>query len=235
MTTVDATAGESGSRAVPHPDVEESIEAEGPAGNPALLGLPTFMVGALALGLVLVGYLPTTSLGATVPLLLAANAIGLIIATIWAASLSQNAVAGIFGTFAGFWLSFALLLLGLDHNWFAVVPAPAAGTSAAAAAAAAGAAVLGAEKLFLLTWLIIIVIVTLVTLRLPLAFTVLFVLADVALLLLLLGFSGGHTGEIKTGGYLVLAFTAVGAYLFADAMSSATGGGALPLGRPVLH
>jgi hypothetical protein len=235
MTTVDATAGESGSRAVPNPDVEQSIEAEGPTGNPALLGLPTFLVGALALGLVLVGYLPTTSLGGVVPVVLAANSLGLIIAAVWAASLSQNAVAGIFGTFAGFWLSFALLLLGLDHNWFAVVSAPAAGTSAAAAAAAAGVAALGVEKLFLLTWLIIIVLFTLVTLRLPLAFTVLFVLVDVALLLLLLGFSGASTGEIKTGGYFVFAFTAVGAYLFADAMSSATGGGALPLGRPLLH
>ena len=36
------------------------------------------------------------------------------------------------------------------------------------------------------------------------------------------------------GGYVVFAFTAVGVYLFTGALSAATGGRGLPLGRPVL-
>ena len=39
----------------------------------------------------------------------------------WAAALGQSAVAAVYGIFAGFWLSYAVLVLGLLHGWFAVV------------------------------------------------------------------------------------------------------------------
>jgi uncharacterized protein len=205
--------------AVPVPDVEESIEAEGPAGNPALIGVPTFLVGSIALGLVLTGYVPATAVGASIPIIMTATGIGQVISAIWAANLAQNAVAAIFGIFSGFWLSYAALVLGLTHNWFGIT----------------ATAVVPTEKLFLLSWLIVIVLLTLVSLRLPAVFTVLFVLIDLALLFVLLGTAGASTGETHTGGYLVFAFVIVGAYIFVDAMNSATGGRALPLGRPVLH
>jgi len=76
---------------------------------------------------------------------------------------------------------------------------------------------------------------TLATLRLPSAFTALFVLVDLALLLLLLGTANASTGLVKTGGYVVLVFAALGVYLFFDAASLATGGQSVPLGRPVLR
>jgi hypothetical protein len=38
-----------------------------------------------------------------------------------------------------------------------------------------------------------------------------------------------------SGGYAVLLFAAVGVYLFFSALSAATGGKPLPLGKPVLH
>jgi hypothetical protein len=44
--------------------------------------------------------------------------IGQLVAAVWAASLAQNAVASIFGIFTGFWLSSAVLVLGLTPNWF---------------------------------------------------------------------------------------------------------------------
>ena len=138
-------------------------------------------------------------------------------------AIGQSAVASIFGIFGTFWLSYAVLVLGLDHNWFAI-------------AAIAG---LATVKLFLLTWLIVIVMLTLATLRLPLAFTVVFVLVDLALLLLYLAFNGASaqasTGLLKTAGYVVLVFAAVGVYLFFGAASVATGGKPVPLGRPILH
>lgn len=72
------------------------------------------------------------------------------------------------------------------------------------------------------------------SIRLPLAFTLLFALIDLALFFVFLGTSNASTSLTSIGGYLVFAFVAVGAYLFLDAMSRSTGGRGLPLGRPVL-
>ena len=189
-------------------------------GNPALLGLPSFIVGSLALGMVLVGVVPPLAVGASLPIILAATSIGLILATIWAAAVGQSAVASVFGIFAGFWLSYAVLVLGLVHNWFGLGVVVNAVSS---------------QELFLVAWLVIIVLLTLATLRLPLAFTVLFGLIDVALLLVLLGTTQASSGLLKAGGWVVFAFAAVGVYLFYDATTQATGGPPLPLGKPILH
>jgi uncharacterized protein len=218
MTTVDTTAGES-REAAPPPVV-------GPmAGDPSILGLASFIAGSVALGLGLVGVVPTGVLGAPLAIILAATALGLLMATIWAAAVGQSAVAAVFGIFGTFWLSYAVLVLGLDHNWFAI----------------AATAVLATVKLFLVTWLVIIVMLTLATLRLPSAFTAVFALVDLALLLLLLAFADASaagvpsSGLLKTGGYVVLVFAALGVYLFTNAASVGTGGKPLPLGPPLLH
>ncbi|MDX6337773.1 MAG: uncharacterized protein QOG05_5113 [Streptosporangiaceae bacterium] len=189
------------------------------AGDPAMLGLPTFIVGSVALGLVLVGVVPATAVGASLPIILAATSIGLIVATIWSAAIGQSAVASIFGIFAGFWLSYAVLVLGLVHGWFGITILAAAAT----------------QELFLISWLVIIVVLTLATLRLPLAFTLIFALVDVALLLVLLGTEEASTGLLKTAGYVVLAFAAVGVYVFYGAASLATGGTGVNLGKPLQH
>ncbi|GAA4663020.1 GPR1/FUN34/YaaH family transporter [Gordonia humi] len=189
-----------------------------PVGNPAAIGLPSFVVGSIALGLVLVGYVPATATGASIPIIFAATGVGLIVAAVWSAVVGASAVAAIFGIFSGFWLSYAILVIGLTHNWYGIDPADAVAT----------------QKLFLLAWLIVIVVLTLATLRLPSAFTLLFALIDVALLLVLLGTANASTALTKTGGWVVLAFALVGVYLFFDVMSQATGGKALPGGRPLL-
>src|SRR6516164_8413346 len=215
MTTVDATAG----GAAP----AEAAPIVGPmAGDPSIFGLGSFIAGSVALGLSLVGVVPTGVLGAPLAIILAATAVGLLMSTIWAAAVGQSAVAAVFGIFGTFWLSYAVLVLGLDHNWFAITVT----------------AVLATVKLFLLTWLIVIVMLTLATLRLPVAFTAVFVLVDLALLLLYLAFvqtspaGVPSTGLLKAAGYVVLAFAALGVYVFFDAASVATGGKALPLGKP---
>ena len=194
--------------------------AAGPLiGDPGLLGLPSFIVGTVAIGLVFIGVVPAGTTGAALPIILAATAIGMFIAAIWAAAIGQSAVAGINGTFAGFWLSYAVLVLGLTHNWFGIAPT----------------AIVDTEKLFLIAWLVVMVLLTLAMLRLPLAFTVLLTLVDIAVLLVLLGTVQPSTSLLKAGGYVALVFAAVGAYIFAGAASHATGGKELPLGRPVLH
>jgi succinate-acetate transporter protein len=204
-------------------EVEEVIvQAAPPAGpltgDPATVGLPSFIVGSVALGLALVGVVPATAVGASLPIILAATSIGLLVAAIWAAAIGQSAVACVFGIFAGFWLSYVILVIGLIHGWFGILPRDAVAT----------------QKLYLITWLVIIVMLTLATLRLPSAFTAVFVLIDVALLLLLLGTVNASSGLLKTAGYVVLAFAAIGVYLFFNSLSLATGGKALPLGPPLL-
>ncbi|MBM7515693.1 GPR1/FUN34/YaaH family transporter [Nocardioides nitrophenolicus] len=194
-----------------------SAETLVPDGNPGLIGVPTFLVGSVALGLVLVGFVPASAGAASIPIIATATAFGQAVAAVWATRLNQNAVAAIFGIFTGFWSSYAALVLGLAHGWFGIVPADAVRT----------------QELFLGSWLAVIVLLTLATLRLPRAFTVLFGLIDLALLLVLLGTAQGSTELTRIGGYTVFAFVSVGAYLFLDAMSQATGGRALPLGAPI--
>lgn len=218
MTTsnVDTDSGQAPSRHA----VEAPLDAEAePAatGDPSLIGLPSFIVGSLALGLVLVGYVPAAAVGASLPIILAATGLGLAIAAVWSAALNQNAVASVFGIFAGFWWSYAVLVLGLTHNWFGIDMSAAVAT----------------QELFLICWLAVIVMLTLATLRLPAAFTALFVLIDIALALVLLGTLQGSATLAQIGGFVVLIFAALGGYLYFNSASLATGGSALPLGRPV--
>jgi succinate-acetate transporter protein len=237
MTALDETAGNDATAgnaaapggvttaAAPAPEVAPAPPVGPLAGDPAMLGLASFIAGSVALGLALVGVVPVGVLGAPLAIILAATALGLLMASVWCAALGQSAVAAIFGIFGTFWLSYAALVLGLDHNWFAI----------------AATAVLATVKLFLVSWLIIVVMVILATLRLPSAFTALFTIVAVALLLLLLAFAGASaagvpsTGLLKTAGYVVLVFAALGMYLFFSAASVGTGGKALPLGKPILH
>jgi succinate-acetate transporter protein len=190
-----------------------------PAGDPTMIGVPAFVVGSIALGLTLVGYVPATAGGAPIAIILAATGIGLLIAMIWAAALGQSAVAGVFGVFSGFWLSYAVLVIGLTHNWFGVAAADAVAT----------------QELFLLTWLVVVVVLTIATMRLPFAFTLLFGLIALALLLVLLATANASTSLQTAAGYVVLAFALVGVYLFMSAASAATGGKPYPLGSPLMH
>ena len=201
------------------PEPAEATVAGPLAGNPAVIGLPSFIVGSIALGLVLVGMVPATAVGASLPIILAATAIGQLVTAIWSASLGQNAVASVFAIFGGFWLSYAVLVLGLTHNWFGITATAATST----------------QELFLTSWLITIVMLTLATLRLPLAFTAIFALVDLALLLVLLGTANANTSLVKAGGYAVFLFALVGVYLYFGALSVATGGKPVPTGRPILH
>jgi uncharacterized protein len=82
-------------------------------------------------------------------------------------------------------------------------------------------------------WLVVMVMLTLATLRLPLAFTAVFALVDLALLLVFLGTNEASTSLLKAGGYVALVFAAIGVYLYFNTASLATGGRALPLGNPV--
>jgi succinate-acetate transporter protein len=214
MTAIDADAHSLHTEPPP-------AEAAAPAvtGDPMMIGLPSFIAGSVALGLVLVGYVSAAAVGASLPIILAATGLGLLIAAIWAAAVGQSAVAGVFGTFAGFWLSYATLVLGLTHKWFAI----------------AAGDVLHTQGLYLISWVVVIGMLTLATLRLPIAYTLLFGLIELALVLVLIGTLQQSTGTLKVAGVVVFVFAAVGVYLFFSSGSQATGGKALPLGQPLVR
>ena len=201
-------------------EAEATPEVRGPlAGDPLSLGLPSFIAGSVALGMVLVGFVSPLGVGASLPIILAATAAGLFISAVWAMGLGQSAVALVLGVFAGFWLSYAFLLLGLMHGWFGIGLLDLRST----------------QELFLTVWIVIISMLTLATLRLALAFTVVLFLVDVALIFVLVGVANSSTNWLRAGGAVAFLFATVGIYIFFGTASVATGGKALPLGRPVLR
>jgi succinate-acetate transporter protein len=183
-----------------------------------VLGLPVFVVGSIALGLALVGYVPPAAAASALPIILMATGLGLLISAIWAAALGQTMVACIFGMFAGFWLSYAVLVLGLNHDWFKI---PAAD-------------VVDSITLFQISWAVIMGVLMLATLKLPVAFTVVVGLVVVALVMLAIATSNADADLTKAAGYVVFAFAALGVYLFLGAASAAAGGKGYPLGPSLL-
>jgi hypothetical protein len=189
-----------------------------PTGDPTLVGLPAFIVGSIGLGLTFVEFVPLQSQAASVPVILGATVIGLIVATVWAARLAQNAVAAVFGVFSGFWLSYSLLLLGLGHGWFGIIEGDISRT----------------VQMFAISWLAVVVVLTLSTLALPSAFTLLFVLVDLALAFVWVAANQNSTTMWHLAGWAVFGFTAVGIYLWIGSLLVSTGKKGLPLGPSVI-
>ena len=188
-----------------------------PPANPALLGLPCFVVGGLGLSLYLLGYLPAAGLGALVPIVLFVPGLGLLVSAIWAAREGQSAVGSIFGLFAAFWISYGFLVFGLVSGVL--------GVNAAAANPA--------QATFLIGWLVAFIGLSISTVRLPLAFTVMFVLVTIAVALVLLAVLTGGAVFLTIAGIVGLAFSLVGLYMYVGAMSAELGGKGFGLGSPL--
>lgn len=193
--------------------------AAAPAGNPALLGLPAFLVGGIGLTLYLFGYLPAAAVGTLVPMTLAVAGLGLLVAGWWAISIAQGAVGAIFTVFATFWLSYAYLVLALVNDWLKI-PAESVAT---------------AQATFLIAWLVVFAVLTLATLRLPLAFTVLFALVTVTVALVLAATLTGAAGLLTAAGACATLFCVTAAYIYVDGMTQELGGPARPMGPPLVH
>jgi succinate-acetate transporter protein len=207
----DATAG---------PVPAEPVPAAAPAGNPALLGLITFLPSGITLGLWFVGYLDTATLpGGMIPALALSAGLFMLIATVWAGRLAASTVAAIFGVFSAFWLSFALLVAGLTSGWWGIT--------------AAGAK--SVQSTYLLSFLIVFVLLTLATLRLPLAFTVGFAFVDLTFLLAFLAVATATTGYFTWAGVTTFLFCAVFAYVLYDGFGQDLGAPAMPMGNAVLR
>ena len=109
-------------------------------------------------------------------------------------------------------------MLGLLHNWFAITVSAAVHT----------------QGLFLITWIVIIGMLTLATMRLPLAFTAVNALVELALIAVLIGTENASKGWLQVGGVIALVFAALGVYIYFSIGSAMTGGPDLPLGKPVI-
>ena len=200
-------------------EAEATPEVRGPlAGDPLALALPVFILGSVALGLVLVGFVSPLATGAALPIVLVATAAGLFLSAIWAMALGQSAVALVAGVFAGFWASYAFLLLGLMHGWYGIGLLDVRSTI----------------ELFLTAWIVVFSMMTLATLRLAAAFTAVIFLVDVALIFFLVAVANSSVNWQKAAGAVVFLFATVGIFIFFGTASVATGGKAIPLGRPLL-
>lgn len=197
-----------------------------PVGNPALLGLPTFLPGAITLGLWLIGYLDTATLaGGMIPAVTISAGVFEMVACVWAARIGQSAVAGIFGTFAAFWISFGVLLYGIVNGSFGLSADP----------AVLAGQVQHVQATYVLSWLIAFAVLTLATLRLPLAFTTGFALVVITFALVLGFVLSGSAALATAAGICVFAFCAVFTYIFFDAMGTELGGRPMPMGNPVVR
>src|SRR5258708_19243885 len=94
MTAVDPNADRSSQPVTPIKEAMTARDAQAepeapaaPAGDPATLGLPSFIVGSAAFGLVLVGMVPASAVGASLPIILPPTPAGLFLPTIWTANL----------------------------------------------------------------------------------------------------------------------------------------------------
>jgi len=185
-------------------------------GNPGLVGLPLIIPGALGLGAVNTGLVDSAA--AAIPILLSATAIGLLVTTIWSAALMQNVNATIYGTFFGFYGSYAVLALGVTHDWFGI----------------AAADVPRATTLWLGSWLLSITVLTIVTLRLPWLYPAVLAIVDIALVLLIIGNEVPSAAATHAAGWLIFAFVGIVTYFYVAAVWAELGGRALPLGRPLV-
>ena len=200
-------------------EAEATPEVTGPlAGDPLSLGLPSFIIGSVALGMVLVGFVSPLGTGASLPIILAATALGLLISTFWAI-----AVGPVRRRPCAWRLRRVLAQLCVPH--------PGAHARLVRRRTRRRQ---GKQELFLTAWVVIFSMLTLATLRLAAAFTAVIALVDVAVILVLIGVIQVSPNLLKAGGATAFLFAAVGIYIFFGTASIATGGKALPLGRPVL-
>jgi uncharacterized protein len=196
--------------------VDSAVHPAPREGNPGLLALPLVIAGGFGLGFTNTGIVDVAA--AAVPILLSATAVGLLLATIWAAALSQNVNATVYGVFFGFYASYAVLSLGLTHDWFGIAAADADQTTA----------------LWLGSWLVTIGLLTILVLRLPWTYPLLLGVVDIALVLLLIGNLTGSTTATHAGGWFIFAFVGLVGYYYVAALWEETGGQSLPLGQPLV-
>jgi len=188
-------------------------------GDPVPLGLLVFALGSTVLGISLLGYVPLAVQGNTImPIVFAATGLGLLITTTWAVRIGETFVATVLGAFAAFWISYAALVIGLAHNWYAIP----------------SAAILHTVGEFLIAWDIVIFMLFLVSLRIPMLFSLILGAGVIGVTLITIGVLESSAGIQHAGAVFVLVFAALGYYGYLGTAIVSVGGKPLPFGKPVL-
>jgi succinate-acetate transporter protein len=200
--------------------------AAAPAANPALMGLICFLPSGITLGLWFVGYLDTTALpGGMIPIVTFSAGLFLLLAAMSALRVGDSVTAAIFGVFSAFWTSFGVLLMALNNGWIID-----AGTGGPLATDQIGSI----QSAYLLSFTLVFILLTLATLRLPLMFTIGFVLVDITFVLAYLGVTAGNAGLFPIAGITTFGFCIVFAYILFDAFGQTLGGRAMAMGNPLV-
>jgi succinate-acetate transporter protein len=177
--------------------------------------MPMVAGGSIAFALAVSGYVPV---GALVPILVVA-VIGEIVAARWAYRDGQTDFGRIFIAFAGFWLTYVGLVLGLSHGWFGVAPEEST----------------MAIVLFMITWLTVMILVTLANLEMPLVLTLTLLALDVALVLLVIGTIVGMDMLFSAATTALLISAALAGYACVATTGPAALRRILPVGAAVLR
>jgi succinate-acetate transporter protein len=196
-------------------------------GDPQLVAAPVFVMGSIALAFQLIRYPAfghpvgyALTLGTPLAIIMACTGLFLLVSTIWAAGVGQSFVACFAGTFGGFWLSYGILVLGLQHNWF-LIPAASTGRTVA---------------VFAITFAAFFTFLTLASLRLPIIYPLIFGLVVAALCFVACAFlfTPIAYGLLKTAGVIVFVFAALGMSLSWTVMNLSLGGPVFPPLGPAL-
>lgn len=195
------------------------VEVRSPVlGDPTGAAVALFTVVTLLLGLLYVGVLPAGAISLFVPVLILAGLAELFVGLL-AIRKGEN-IIGLFFAFVGpFLTSFGLLIVGLQHNWYAIAPAD----------------IPHAQAGFLMGWTIILSLFFFLSTVLPFIFTALLTFVDIGLWLLVVGAWNSTTGVDTVAGYMLLVTSAGGLYFIASVWLGWAGAASLPLGRPLIH
>jgi uncharacterized protein len=191
-------------------------------GDPQLVAAPVFTIGSIALAFQLTQYVSPVALGTPLAIILGTTGLFLLVSTIWAAGVGQSFVACFAGTFGGFWISYGILVLALQHDWFKI-PVGDVGRTVA---------------IFAIAFAAFFFFLTLASLRLPIIYTAIFGLVVVALCFVAAAYlkTPIDLDLLKVAGYIVFVFAGLGMWLSWTVMNLSLGGPVFPpLGPPVIR
>jgi hypothetical protein len=219
MESSDVTAiDEARPAAVPGPASTPPDVLIGAGGDPLALGASVFAIGALTLGMLFVGVFPAAAVGVAVPVTVFTSGIPLILTTVWGLLRGMSVLAGIFGTVAGLFTTFGFLVIGLDHNWYAI---PAADVPSA-------------QAVYFIAFACYFLFLLVPSLQLPRLFTIAIALVFVGLSLAAAAQLAARPvlGQIAGADFLVIAFVLF--WLFLNVHATAVGVKPWPpLGKPL--
>jgi hypothetical protein len=155
-------------------------------------GGPLF-VALVLLGLQFTQAIPATSVFLILPMLFFGGVVQFV-SGVMGTTKGDNATGMFFTIFGAFLMSFSVMVFGLTHAWWAAAPT----------------SIPQAEAAFLMGWTILLTVWLLLSVIMPLIFTLLLLTIDIALGALTIGIWNSSEGPQKLAGYLLFV-SAVGA------------------------